>query len=113
LNVDEIILYKIVSDTPSQKPDKNLISKLLENHLYIIEKLLKELPKKEDFFKDINTTLLETKSKMKLTKTQENQLKNILTLYKIKNIPFPHFKELKKKEEVKEFITSLFSSLEI
>jgi hypothetical protein len=50
---------------------------------------------------------------MKLTKTQENQLKNILTLYKIKNIPFPHFKELKKKEEVKEFITSLFSSLEI
>ena len=112
LNVNEIILYKIVSDTPEIKPDINLTSKLIHNHIEIIEKLLDEFLKKDEFFDEITETIKEAKLKMKLTKTQENQLKNILTFYKIKNIPFPTFKELKKKEEVKEFITSLFSSLE-
>jgi hypothetical protein len=107
LNVNEIILYKIVSDTPKIKPDINLTSKLIHNHIKIIEQLLDEFLKKDEFFDEITETIKEAKLKMKLTKTQENQLKNILTFYKIKNIPFPTFKELKKKEEVKEFIKGL------
>ncbi len=107
LNVDEIILYKIVSDTPQIKPNINIVETLIPNHLEIIEKLLDELPKKKDFSSEITQALKEAKLKMKLTKTQENQLKNILTYYKIKNLPFPTFKELKKKEEVKDFIISL------
>jgi hypothetical protein len=107
LNVNEIILYKIVSDTPLYKPDKNEISELIKPHINIIEKLTSQTDEKKDFFDEINKTLTEAKKKMQLTKTQENQLRQILTLYKIKNIPFPAFKEVKKKEEVKKFLESL------
>jgi len=113
LNVNEIILYKIVSDTPSHKPDKAKIPNLVKEHITIIEEIIEKFNKKEDFFEEIENTLNEAKEKMKLTKTQENQLKKILITYKIKNRPLPSFYEMKKKEEVKEFITSLFSSLEI
>ena len=109
LNVNEIILYKIVSDTPSHKPDIKEIPDLIKSHINIIESLIKNITQKNDFFTEIYQALLEAKKKMKLTKTQENQLRQLLTFYKIKNIPMPEFKELKKKEEVKEFITSLFS----
>jgi len=108
LNVNEIIIYKIVSDTPSHEADKNEIPTLIKSHLNIIESLIENTAQKNDFFNEINQALLEAKNKMKLTKTQENQLKQILAFYKTKNIPFPKFKELKKKEEVKEFVTSLF-----
>jgi len=104
LSVENIILYKIVSDTPSNPINKNEISSLIQNHLHIIEKLLDE---KDDFFEDINEALKEAQSKMHLTKTQENQLKNILIYRKIKNIPFPTFKNLKNKKEISEFLNSL------
>ncbi|GAB6074586.1 5'-methylthioadenosine/S-adenosylhomocysteine nucleosidase family protein [Nautilia lithotrophica] len=110
LNVNEIILYKIVSDTPLHQTDKNEIPNLIKSHINVIEELIDDFAKKNDFFNEINNALIEAKNKMKLTKTQENQLKQILTLYKIKNIPFPTFKELKKKEEVKEFLKSLNKS---
>ena len=111
LNVEEIILYKIVSDTPKNPPKKELITNLIHSHIHVIEELLDIFSKPKD--KTVDELLKEAESKMKLTATQKVQLKQILTLYKIKNIPFPDFKELKKKEEVKEFITSLFSSLGI
>jgi uncharacterized tellurite resistance protein B-like protein len=107
LNVNEIILYKIISDTPVHKADKNEIPELIKSHINIIEELLTQTAEKEEFFYEINITLTEAKSKMKLTRTQENRLKQILTLYKIKNIPMPYFKELNKKEEVKEFLEFL------
>ena len=110
LNVNEIILYKIVSDTPLYKADINEIPSLIKSHINIIESLIENIAQKNDFFNEINQALTEAKNKMKLTKTQENQLKQILTFYKIKNIPFPQFKELKKKEEVKEFLKSLNKS---
>ena len=110
LNVEEIILYKIVSDTPHEHIKKEIIPELITNHLEIIDKLLDE---KNNVFAEIEEKLNEIKQKMHITKTQENQIKHILTLYKIKNKKFPIIKELRKKEEVKEFITSLFSSLEI
>ncbi|ACM93602.1 conserved hypothetical protein [Nautilia profundicola AmH] len=110
LNVNEIILYKIVSDTPSHKANKNEIPKLIKSHLNTIENLIMQTAEKNDFFNEINNALTEAKTKMQLTKTQENQLKQLLTLYKIKNIPFPAFKEIKKKEEVKEFLKSLSKS---
>ncbi|AZV46233.1 hypothetical protein C3L23_02780 [Nautilia sp. PV-1] len=110
LNVNEIILYKIVSDTPSHKADKNEIPELIKSHLNTIENLIMQTAEKNDFFNEINNALTEAKNKMQLTKTQENQLKQLLTLYKIKNIPFPTFKEVKKKEEVKKFLESLSKS---
>jgi len=107
LNVNEIILYKIVSDTPSRKTDIKEIPDIIKSHINIIESLIKNITQKNDFFTEINQALLEAKKKMKLTKTQENQLRQLLTFYKTKNISFPEFKELKKKEEVKEFINHL------
>ena len=111
LNIEEIVLYKIISDTTKNPLKKELIPSLIKSHIQIIEELLDTVSTIED--NTIDKLLNEAQSKMKLTATQKIQLKQILTLYKIKNIPFPIFKELKKKEEVKEFITSLFSSLEI
>jgi len=107
LTVDEIVLYKIVSDTPEIKPDKKLIPSLVEKNLLVIDILLETFSKKESFFNEIDELINEAKQKMKLTKTQENQLKQTLALYKIKSIPFPQFKKLNKKEEVKEFLNSL------
>jgi hypothetical protein len=109
LNVDDIIVYKIVSDTPFKAP-KN-IHDLIKSHLSVIERLSEE-KKQPDFYKDIDEFINFTKSKIKLTNTQISQLKQILILYKIKNLPFPDIPHLKKKEEIKKFITSLFSSLE-
>ena len=40
-------------------------------------------------FEDINEYLKEAKQKMKLTKTQGNQFKQILTYYKLTNKNFP------------------------
>lgn len=107
LNVNEIILYKIVSDKPSYQPNKNEIPELIKSHINTIESLLNKFKQKNSFFEEIDRLILEAKTKMQLTKTQENQLKQLLTLYKIKNIPFPAFKEVKKKEEVKKFLESL------
>ncbi|MEO1927894.1 MAG: hypothetical protein ABGX26_04330 [Nautiliaceae bacterium] len=109
LSVEEIILYKIVSDTPLREPKKDLIPSLIKNHIHVIENLLDSLPKKEEFFKEINEALKEASLKMHLTKTQYNQLKNILTYYKLINKPFPKFYKIRKKEDVKKFITSLTS----
>ncbi|WP_024789991.1 hypothetical protein [Lebetimonas sp. JH292] len=107
LNVEEIMLYKIVSDTPLKKPDEKEIPSLIKSHLITIEKILDTLPKKENFFKDIYTALSEAEKKMKLTKSQKEKLKQILTFYKIKEKNFPDFPVLKNKKEVQEFITSL------
>jgi len=107
LNVNEIILYKIVSDTPQKKPEPEKIPDLINSHLNIIDLLIEKFSQKNDFFKEIDEKISEAKSKMKLTKTQQNQLKQILTLYKIKNIPLPAFKQLNKKEEVKKFLDTL------
>jgi len=104
LSVENIILYKIVSDTPKIKPDKKLIPDLIENHLFIIEKLLDE---KNDFFKDIEEFLEKANQKMKLTKTQYEELKKIIAYYKIKQKPFPKIPILKNKKEVSEFLSSL------
>ena len=108
LNVNEIMLYKIVSDTPTSPIKKEIIPCLIKNHINIIEELLVEFEKKEEFFKEIKEYIKEVKTKMKLTKTQENQLKDRLTFYKIKNMPFPPIPTLKTKEEVKKFISSFF-----
>jgi len=107
LSVEEIILYKIVSDTPETKPKTDLIPELIKNHISVIEKLIEQ---KEDFFKDINEYLEFAASKIRLTQTQKNQLKQILVFYKIKQIPFPAIPDLKRKEEVREFLSSLTSS---
>ena len=106
LNVNEIIVYKIVSDTPNYPIKKEIIPCLIKNRINIIEELLVEFEKKEDFFKEIEDYIQKVKTKMKLTKTQENQLKDRLTFYKIKNLPFPFIPILKTKKEVKKFISS-------
>jgi hypothetical protein len=106
LSVEKIILYKIVSDTPDTPIEKNKIPTLIKNHLSVIEELLN---KNEESFFEIEEALKEAKKKMKLTKTQENQLKNILIYYKTINKKFPEFKELKTKKEVSEFLNSLTS----
>jgi hypothetical protein len=107
LNVEEIILYKIVSDTPKNPICKEEIPNFINSHLEIIEELLDK--KNNNFFEDINDYIKEAKQKMKLTKTQENQLKQILTYYKLTNKNFPTLKELKNKKEVREFLNSLTS----
>ncbi len=107
LSVENIILYKIVSDTPQIPIKKEKIAHLIKNHLNIIEKFLDE--NKRDEFEDIKEALKEAKVKMHLTKTQENQLKNILIYYKTINKKFPEFKKLKTKKEVSEFLNSLTS----
>jgi hypothetical protein len=106
LNIEDIILYKIVSDTPKKKISKEKIPKLIESHLEIIEKLL-DKKNNNDFFEEINDYLKEAKQKMKLTKTQEYKLKQLLTYLKLKNEPFPHIKEIKNKKKVSEFLNSL------
>ena len=108
LSVEKIILYKIVSDTPDIKPDTQEIPHLINSHIEIIEKLLE---KKDDFFEEINEYLNEASKKMPLTKTQYEDLKKIITFYKIKNLPFPTLPVLNKKEEVKEFLKFLTSSV--
>ncbi|NPA87791.1 MAG: hypothetical protein GXO01_03710, partial [Epsilonproteobacteria bacterium] len=73
---------------------------------FIIEKLLDE---KNDFFKDIEEFLEKANQKMKLTKTQYEELKKIIVYYKIKQKPFPKIPILKNKKEVSEFLNSLTS----
>jgi hypothetical protein len=107
LNVEDIILYKIVSDTPKKPVCKEEIPKLIESHLEIIEKLLDK--KNNNFFEEIDDYLEEAKEKMKLTKTQEYKLKQLLTYLKLKNKPFPQLREIKNKKEVSEFLNSLTS----
>jgi len=105
LSVEEIILYKIVSDTPKHSPKKEQIPTLIQNHLEIIDNLLDT---KDDFFEDINLYLKEFSTKNHLTKTQYENLKKILTFYKIKQLPFPEIKEFEKRE-LREFLNSLTS----
>jgi hypothetical protein len=112
LNVNEIVLYKIVSDTPWQKPDIKAIPELIKSHIHILENLIAQFDSQNDFFEEINNALYEAQNKIRLTDSQKQQLKQILTLYKIKNRHFPEFHKIEKKEEVKKFITSLFFSLE-
>ena len=112
LNVNEIILYKIVSDTPATPLKTDMIPELIKSHIHIIEEIISNL-KSNDIFKEIEILLYEASNKMHLTATQKNQLKLIFTLYKIKNKKIPNIPILTKKEKVKNFITSLISSLEI
>jgi len=107
LSTEKIILYKIVSDNPDFPVKKEKIPHYIKSHIHIIEELLDK--KEDDFFREIEEYLNEAKKKMKLTKTQENRLKQILTFYKTKNKKFPEIKELKTKKEVSEFLNSLTS----
>jgi len=109
LSVEEIILYKIVSDTPSQPVEKNEIPSLINSHIHIIEKILDT--KTPDFFDDVKELLKEANSKMKLTKTQNEELKKMLVFYKLQNKKIPDFPYLKTKKEVRDFLTSLTSSV--
>jgi len=107
LNVNEIILYKIVSDTPTNPINKNEIPNLISNHLEIIEFLLENVNPKEDINKKVEEYLKEAKEKIHLTKTQEYQLKNIITFLLLKNKKIPSFPYLKEKREVNEFLNTL------
>jgi hypothetical protein len=113
LNVNEIILYKIVSDTPTQPLKTDMIPELIKSHIQVIEQILNNFQHTEDIYKEIEIFLHEALNKMHLTATQKNHLKQIFILYKIKNKKIPEIPTLTKKEEVKDFITSLISSLEI
>ncbi|NPA12233.1 MAG: 5'-methylthioadenosine/S-adenosylhomocysteine nucleosidase [Epsilonproteobacteria bacterium] len=95
LSVEEIILYKIVSDTPSKKP-KN-IQELIKKHLHIIEELLETNLTQTDDIK-LNSP--------HLTQSMQNELKNLLIFAKLKkiNITIPQFQS---KKEAKEFIRKL------
>jgi hypothetical protein len=106
LSVEKIALYKIVSDTPNKKPSN--IEELIKKHLFIIEELQDICQEKEDIIKE---ELQKAKEFLYLTKTQENELKNILTYMYLKNIPFPKFEKLNKKE-TKEFLKSLYKRFE-
>jgi hypothetical protein len=103
LSVEKIALYKIVSDTPSTQP-KN-IPELIKRHLFILEELY--YTPQEDPIKE---ALKKAKELLYLTKTQENELKNILTYLYTKNRPFPKFEKMNKKE-TKEFLRELKSSV--
>jgi hypothetical protein len=103
LSVEEIILYKIVSDTPKKKPEIEKIPSLIKKHLHIIEKLIED--KKDNFFIEIEAILKDKN----LTKTQYETLKKILIYYKIKNKPLPKIPDFKNKKEAREFISSLTS----
>jgi len=107
LNVNEIILYKIVSDTPTNPINKNEIPNLIFNHLEVIDFLLDNISKKEDINEEIEKLINKAKENMHLTKTQENQLKNIITFLLLKNKKIPSFPSLKEKREVNEFLNTL------
>ena len=93
LSVEKIILYKIVSDTPKEKP-KN-IQELIKKHIPILEEMIEE--KKEEEL-EINSEFL--------THSMKSELKNLLTYAKLTNtkIKIPEFKS---KKEAKEFIRKL------
>jgi len=109
LNVDEIAVYKIVSDNKEKKPKKEKIPSIIASHIHIVDQLLEAFSKKSDFFKEIEEKLKEAELKMHLTNTQKSQLKNLFVYYKTKGKKLPQIPKLEKKEEVKRFITSLFS----
>jgi len=111
LNVNEIILYKIVSDTPTNPINKNEIPNLISNHLEVIEFLLDNISKKENINEEIEKLINKAKENMHLTKTQENELKNILTYFVASNKKIPQFPILKHKKEVNEFIKNLTNSV--
>ncbi len=106
LNVEQIILYKIVSDTPKTQFNEKLIPDLIKKHISIIEKIIET--KENPFTKiEIEQWLKEANKKIHLTKTQYNILKNTLIYLKTKDIPLPKIPNLKSKKETNEFIKSL------
>ena len=106
LNVDQIILYKIVSDTPE---DKNFdINHLISSHLEVIEELLDE--EKDN---NINLEIESIINKMTLTHSMKSELITLLKYHYTKYGKLPPLPPTKTKKESKEFITSLYSSLGI
>jgi len=100
LSVEKILLYKIVSDTPNVTFNKNIVPKLIESHLHVIEENLEE--EKESFVTEIEEYL----NSCDLTFYQKNELKNLLIYMKLNNIPFEKV-ILNNKKEAKEFIKTL------
>ena len=107
LSVENIILYKIVSDNPKTEINVKLIPELIKKHIKIIEEMLEN--EKNEFFIEIEEYLKEARNKIHLTNTQFNQLKNNLIYLKTKNKKLPSIPFLKTKKEVNEFINSLTS----
>jgi hypothetical protein len=104
LSVEKIILYKIVSDTPSYKFNPKEVPTLIKNHIHIIEELIQE---EKNPFEDIEELI----TSIPLTQTQKVILKNILIYKKLKNQPLPPIPTFKNKKEVKEWLNSLTNSL--
>ncbi|MEO1959025.1 MAG: hypothetical protein ABGX23_05690 [Nautiliaceae bacterium] len=104
LSVEKIILYKIVSDTPSYKFNPKEVPTLIKNHIHIIEELVQE---DKNPFEDIEELI----KSIPLTQTQKVILKNILIYKKLKNQSLPTVPTFKNKKEVKEWINSLTNSL--
>ncbi len=104
LSVEKIILYKIVSDTPSYKFNPKEVPTLIKNHIHIIEELIQE---DKNPFEDIEELI----HSIPLTQTQKIILKNILIYKKLKNQSLPKVPTFKNKKEVKEWINSLTNSL--
>ncbi len=104
LNVDDILLYKIVSDTPYKNSDN--IEDLINSHLEIIEFLINS-KKKDNFFDEIDNFIAYSENFFHLTSTQKTLFKDILVMYKLKNISFPKLYNLTTKKEVKEFLNEL------
>ncbi|WP_457560489.1 hypothetical protein [Caminibacter sp.] len=109
LSVEQIILYKIVSDTPKIPFNPSIVQDLINKHIQIIEELIET--DEDNILKEIEEWLNEAKNKMHLTKTQFNQLKNSLIYLKTKQKPLPKVPLLKNKKEISEFIKNLTSSV--
>ncbi|EDM24462.1 hypothetical protein [Caminibacter mediatlanticus] len=107
LNVNEIILYKIVSDTLKNPINKQEIPNLISTHLEIIDFLLDNIQTKKDINKEIEEYLQKAKEKMHLTQTQENELKNLFYYLIVSNKKIPYFPKIKQKKEVSKFLNYL------
>ena len=106
LTVEKIVLFKIVSDTPDNPPQKKTIREIVNKHINVIENLL-EITTERNKNEEIDLIFNEITSKMKLTKSQQAKVKNLITYLYLTNKKIPHIPFLRKKEEVREFITNL------
>lgn len=115
LSVDDIYLYKIVSDTPhSPKPTPEMITSLITTNIPTIEELITQIMKrKKASFSYDQSYVNEVVSRLRLTQTQTHRLRDhiiYLTLKK-KTLPLLPKEEVKDKNERKKAFEKLLDCI--